>query len=100
MNIFDNIGCEFILDGDSLIILGALPGYGNIDTIDNKITIPYLARNIIDQNNIEYEVGTATVEKTNLKIKIIDRKVITSSNNNIKVNFSNIGKKEFYVFLI
>jgi formylglycine-generating enzyme required for sulfatase activity len=100
MNIYDNIGCSFKVDNNDIIILGALHGYATLHSKYSGSTIPYLARNIGNNKEIVFEVGTAQIVYENGLIKIVSRKVIESSNtNNTKIDFNIDGIKEFYLFV-
>lgn len=100
MNIYDNVGCSFSIDkDDNIVILGALPGYVALDSRYDGSTIPYLARNISSNKNINFEIGTAQISYQNGIIKIINRNIIESSNKNNKIDFNVDGIKEFYLFV-
>lgn len=100
MHIFDNIGCSFITNNNNdLVILNSLPGYNNLNDNHAGSTIPYLARNIIDNNNIEWEIGAGTIYKKDSSIVISDKNIVSSSNENREVNFSERGTKQFYLFV-
>ncbi len=100
MHIFDNIGCFFTTNNNNdLVILNSLPGYNTLNNNHAGLTIPYLARNIIDNNNIEWEIGSATISQKDSAIVLVDRLIVSSSNNNNKVVFSSKGTKQFYLFV-
>lgn len=101
MNIYDNIGCSFKADSNNdIIILGALHGYSILDSKYSGSIIPYLARNIGNNKEIVFEIGTAQIIYESGLIKIIDRKVIESSSlGNTKIDFNIDGTKEFYLFV-
>jgi len=100
MHIFDNIGCSFTLNNNNnFVILNNLPGYNTLNETHIGSTIPYLVRNIIDNSNIEWEVGVGTVEKNDAAIVVCNRSVISSSTQNNLVNFSSKGTKQFYLFV-
>ena len=100
MHIFDNIGCFFTTNNNNdLVILNSLPGYNTLNNNHTGLTIPYLVRNIIDNNNIEWEIGSATISQKDSAIVLVDRLIVSSSNNNNKVVFSSKGTKQFYLFV-
>ena len=100
MHIFDNIGCVFTTNNNNnFVILNNLPGYNNLNDTHVGSSIPYLVRNIIDNSNIEWEVGVGIVQKNDSAIVVADRSVVSSSNQNSMVNFSSKGSKQFYLFV-
>ena len=98
MQIFDNIGCSCIVSDNDFVLLGALPGYNNLNTSHIGYTIPYLVRNI-KNNNIQWEIGSGLISYKNSQILISNRVVVSSSNNNSPVSFDTDGNKEFYLFV-
>jgi hypothetical protein len=94
IQIYDNIGCEFILsESDNYFIIGsALRGYNTLNNTHVGSYIPYLVRNI-SSDGISWEIGTGFVDKDGTKIVIRDRKIIES---NGLLNIS--GQKSFYIF--
>jgi len=100
MHIFDNIGCLFSVNNNNdIVILNTLPGYNNLNESHIGSTIPYLARNIIDSNTIEWEIGAGEIYKRDSAIVITNRTVVSSSNNNHQTQFSDRGTKQFYLFV-
>lgn len=96
--IFDNIGFNFIVQNNSFIMGESLKGYNTLNSSHIGYYIPYLVRNYLENNVIEYEVGVGYVKLENSKIVIERYKIVKSSNDNQIVNFKNSNKKEFYIF--
>jgi formylglycine-generating enzyme required for sulfatase activity len=99
MTIYDNIGCTFDYINSNIVITGPLPGYLSLSDQHIGSTVPYLARNIISSDKIDFEVGVAEVVRDGLTISIANRSVSASSNNNKTVDFSQKGNKQFYLFV-
>lgn len=98
MIIYDNIGCSFDYINNKVTILGPLSGYLPLTDQHVGFQIPYLARNIRG-NEIDFEVGVGDVIKDGLSIVIANQKISASSNNNLSVDFSKPGNKQFYLFV-
>jgi len=98
MNIYDNIGCSFEVNNNQIILTGPLNGYSVLDASHVGSVVPYLARNL-HNNNIVFEVGVGEIAKDGLALVLKNRKVSASSNNNELVDFSGPGNKQFYLFV-
>lgn len=99
MHIFDNIGCSFSLSNSNDFIIGApLPGYKTLDRNNKNVYIPYLARNI-DNNNISWEIGIGLVYEENNTIYVKREQIKSSSNDDKIVDFNKNGNKQFYLFV-
>ena len=98
-HLFDNIGCSFLINDNNDFIIGAsLPGYKTLGFENTNVYIPYLARNINNQN-IEWELGVGYVYKNGASICVKREIVKSSSNNDNLVSFNTSGSKQFYLFV-
>lgn len=95
--VFDNIGCFFTLKDNSFYCYQNIPGYKNLSSEHIGSYIPYIVRNA-SADNVEWEIGIGLVKNDNTKIVVERHRVSESSNNNQPVQFSNNGKKTFYIF--
>jgi len=95
--IFDNIGCFFTIKDNNFYCYQNIPGYNNLSIDHAGSYIPYIVRNA-SSDNIEWEIGIGLVKCDNDKIFVERYQIIQSSNNDNIVNFSNNGKKTFYIF--
>jgi formylglycine-generating enzyme required for sulfatase activity len=96
--IFDNIGCFFIVKDNKFYCYQNIPGYNNLSQDHIGSYIPYIVRNA-SSDNVEWEVGIGLIKADNDNKIFVERyEVLESSNDNKSVNFSNNGKKTFYVF--
>lgn len=93
IQIFNNIGCEFIPDVDKFIIGGPLPGYNTLQQSHIGSYIPYLARNI-DKSKVDWEIGIGLVSLEGSKI-IVSRVNKIQSHGSLDDN----GQKAFYLFV-
>ena len=99
MHIFDNIGSSFsISDSNDFIIGASLPGYKTLDNSHSNVYIPYLARNI-NNNNIDWEIGVGYVYQSGSSIRVKRETIRSSSNNDNTVDFNKSGSKQFYLFI-
>jgi hypothetical protein len=93
IQIYNNIGCEFILDNNNFIIGTALKGYNTLDNNHVGSYIPYLVRNISRDQIIAWEIGVGFVEKADSKIIVSRHNVIQSYG-----SIESPGQKNFYLF--
>jgi hypothetical protein len=96
--IFDNIGFNFNIKNNNFVVGEALKGYNSLNATHVNYYVPYLVRNYLDNNTIEYEVGVGYIKLENSSIIVERYQVAKSSNNNEIVNFKNSNRKEFYIF--
>lgn len=93
IQIYNNIGCEFIYDTDKFIIGGPLPGYNTLQESHVGSYIPYLVRNI-NKNKIDWEIGIGLVSLEGSKIVVSRVEKIQSHG-----SLSDSGQKVFYLFV-
>jgi formylglycine-generating enzyme required for sulfatase activity len=96
LKIFDNIGFKFTLQDNQFEFYKQLNSFSKLDKDHIGYYIPYLARNIKD-NQWEVGVGLVTYGSGG-DVVVVRNRVINSSNNNNFVNFVNADNCEFYLF--
>lgn len=93
---FDNIASSFTIDSDDNFVIGsATLGYNSFSSIHVGSRITYLARNVGD-GFLEFESGIGDIVNNSGNITIQRDIIISSSNNNSKVQFSTAGTKNIY----
>ena len=96
--IFDTIGFSFRTKNNFFIPTEPIKGYNTLNSSHLGYYIPYLVRNYSTDGSLQYEVGVGYVSLDGIDIVVDRHKVVKSSNNDQKVNFSPSAKSEFYVF--
>jgi hypothetical protein len=96
LKIFDNIGFKFSIENNSFCQKETLNSFNKLDQTHVGYYIPYLAR--CGSDNL-WEVGVGYVKTNNTGDVIVERnQIVSSSNKNNNVNFSNKSVCEFYLF--
>ena len=98
IHVFDNIGTKFTLNSNTFIIGSSLKGYNSLNATHIGSYIPYLVRNVVNPENISWEVGLGKVVLSGSDIGVERVEIVESSNNNQPVNFGSDGDKTFFVF--
>ena len=93
IQIYNNIGCEFIVDNNNFIITGPLSGYNTLDNNHIGSYIPYLVRNTSGTTIIGWEIGVGYVNSINNKIVVSKHNTIQSYG-----SLEGSGQKNFYLF--
>lgn len=95
IRVFDNIGFNFITENDIINPISTIKTYNALNTNHVGYLIPYIARNS-DSQLFETGVGEIVFDGGgNIVVKRVE--IISSSNNNLKVDFPSSGNN-FYVF--
>jgi hypothetical protein len=98
VNIIDGICCSFTISDEQYYILGSsVYGYNTLSLTDSGKIIPYLARNVVDKNMVQWEIGIGEVVSINGSVGVLRLKVLSSSNNNLPIVFSSLKETFFFV---
>lgn len=93
INILDNTGCFFDYENGQFILKNNIPGFLTLKSEDENKTLSYLCK-----NKDQYEAGIGKVSFNNHKLVLERIKVVSSSNNNQQVDFTNNNDNYFYSF--
>jgi len=93
IQIYNNIGCEFLVENNIFTIGAPLSGYNTLTNNHVGSYIPYLARNISNGKVIGWEIGVGYVDQQNNKIIVVKNKVVQHYG-----SLSDDGQKYFYLF--
>ena len=97
INIIDNIYCKFHCVNNDFVIGAGIGGYNSLSSSDIGKTISYLARNINKSLDSEWEIGIGQVFAVDTFLIVHREKVLSSSNNNKIITFSNLSDPSFCV---
>ena len=97
INIIDNIYCKFHCANNDFVIGAGIGGYNSLSSSDIGKTISYLARNINKSLDSEWEIGIGQVFAVDTFVVVRREKVLSSSNNNKIITFSNLSDPSFCV---
>ena len=97
IKLFDNIASTFNYSSGTIVPSGSTPGYNPIDNSHINSRISYLARNIFNNGELEFESGIGTIVSSGVGLAIQRESIVSSSNNNSIVSFSTAGSKAIYI---
>jgi hypothetical protein len=97
IKLFDNIASTFNYSNGTIVPNGSTPGYNPINNSHLNSRISYLARNIFNNGELEFESGIGTVVPSGTGLAIQRGSVVSSSNSNNIVSFSTAGSKAIYI---
>lgn len=97
IKLFDNIASTFNYSNGTIVPNGSTPGYNPINNSHLNSRISYLARNIFNNGELEFESGIGTVVSSGAGLAIQRGSIVSSSNNNNIVSFSTAGSKAIYI---
>jgi|688.fasta_scaffold108492_2 hypothetical protein len=97
INIIDNVYCKFHCVNNDFVIGAGIGGYNSLSSSDVGKTISYLARNINKNLDSEWEIGIGQVFAVDSFLIVRREKVLSSSNQNETVAFSNLSDPSFCV---
>jgi hypothetical protein len=97
IKIIDGVCCSFSTK-DKLLVLGpSVSGFKTLSLYDEGKIIPYLCRNTLHGGSVEWEVGIGEIINIEGKVCVNRLKVLSSSNNNHSVFFSELKDPTFFV---
>jgi len=97
IKLFDNIASTFNYSNGTIVPNGSTPGYNPINNSHINNRISYLARNIFNNGELEFESGIGTVISSGIGLAIQRQSIVSSSNSNNTVSFSTAGSKAVYI---
>lgn len=97
IKLFDNIASTFNYSNGTIVPNGSTPGYNPINNSHVNSRISYLARNIFNNGELEFESGIGTVVSSGNGLAIQRGSIVSSSNSNNTVAFSTAGSKAIYI---
>lgn len=97
IKLFDNIASTFNYSNGTIVPNGSTPGYNPINNSHINSRISYLARNIFNNGELEFESGIGTVVPSGTGLAIQRQSIVSSSNSNNSVAFSTAGSKAIYI---
>jgi hypothetical protein len=97
IKLFDNIASTFNYSSGTIVPSGSTPGYNPINNSHINSRVSYLARNIFNNGELEFESGIGTVVSSGAGIAIQRGSIVSSSNSNNTVSFSTAGSKAIYI---
>jgi hypothetical protein len=97
IKLFDNLASPFSYSNGTIVPSGTTPGYNpiNLTYINNRVA--YLARNLFNNGDLEFESGIGNIVSSGNYIALQRESVVSSSNNNNVVAFSTAGSKVIYI---
>ena len=97
IKLFDNIASPFSYNNGTIVPSGITQGYNPINSTHLNSRVSYLARNIFNNGDLEFESGIGTLVSSGIYIAIKREIIASSSNNNNVVAFSTAGNKAIYI---
>ena len=97
IKLFDNIASTFNYSNGTIVPNGSTPGYNPINNSHINGRISYLARNIFNNGELEFESGIGTIVSSGTGLAIQRGSIVSSSNSNNTVAFSTAGSKVVYI---
>jgi hypothetical protein len=97
IKLFDNIASTFNYSNGTIVPNGSTPGYNPINNSHINSRISYLARNIFNNGELEFESGIGTVISSGIGLAIQRELIVSSSSSNSPVQFSTAGAKAVYI---
>jgi hypothetical protein len=97
IKLFDNVASLFSYTNGTIVPSGPTQGYNPIGSGYIGSRVSYLARNIFNNGDVEFESGIGTIVSSGTGLAIQRQTIASSSNNNNIVSFSTAGTKAVYI---
>lgn len=97
IKIIDGVCCSFAIQDQMLVLGPSVSGFKTLSLYDESKIIPYLCRNVLQSGGVEWEVGVGEVVNFDGKVCVNRLKVLSSSNQNKLVSFSQLKDPTFFV---
>ncbi len=97
IKLFDNIASPFAYINGTIAPSGVTQGYNPVNSTHLNNRVAYLARNLFNNGDLEFESGIGTLVSSGIYIAVQRQTIVSSSNSNNTVSFSTAGTKVLYI---
>lgn len=97
ISILDGVCYSFSIENERIVLLQPHCGFKLVTENDINKLVPYLAKNNISSIETQWEMGIGKIIKEGSVYSIEREKIVSSSDNNQKISFTDVKQGTFYI---